>query len=181
MWRRPKQRELKSKHSNSRTSQAIWLCAGLLDRTVAVLQQSGDQHGPHEGIAYWAGRRAGNEAFITTCIAPAALTTSGSFDTTAQSNARVVMYLANAGLELIGQVHSHPGGFVGHSHGDDRRALMPYDGFLSLVVPNYAGRGMRPLTMCGVHVFENSKFRRITNEEIESRFHVVDDFADLRA
>ena len=51
------------------------------------------------------------------------------------------MYLARAGLELIGQVHSHPGRFVGHSDGDDERALMPYDGFLSIVVPHYGRRG----------------------------------------
>jgi proteasome lid subunit RPN8/RPN11 len=90
------------------------------------------------------------------------------------------MYLASAGLELIGQVHSHPGRCVDHSDRDDERALMPYEGFLSIVVPHYARRGMRPLASCGVHVFEKSRFRRLGKSEVEALIHVIDDFADLR-
>ena len=90
------------------------------------------------------------------------------------------MYLASAGLEMLGQVHSHPGKLVGHSDGDNRGALMPYDGFLSIVVPHHARRGMRPLTTCGVHLFERSHFRRLPDLEIDALFRVVDDLADLR-
>jgi proteasome lid subunit RPN8/RPN11 len=159
---------------------SIWISTQLLDRTADVLRASGDGHETHEGVAYWAGRRAGNECFVTTCIAPSATTTYGSFDTSAHTNAKVVMYVAGAGLELIGQIHSHPGRFVDHSDGDDQRALMPYEGFLSIVVPHYARGGMRPLTICGVHVFEQSQFRRLSKPEIEACFHVIDAFADLR-
>jgi proteasome lid subunit RPN8/RPN11 len=180
MWGWRKSRWAKAKGHEGPPKPAVWISTGLLDQTVTVLRQSGDGDGPHEGVAYWAGRRVGHECVITTCIAPAAVTTYGSFDTTAQTNAKVVMYLASAGLELIGQVHSHPGRLVGHSDGDDERALMPYEGFLSVVVPHYGRRGMRPLTTCGIHLFENSRFRRLTDAEIETRFHVVDNFADLR-
>jgi proteasome lid subunit RPN8/RPN11 len=90
------------------------------------------------------------------------------------------MYLANAQLELVGQIHSHPGSFVDHSDGDDDMALMPYDGFYSLVVPNYASIGMQPLTICGIHVFEQSRFRRLKDSEVAKRFRVVDHLADLR-
>jgi proteasome lid subunit RPN8/RPN11 len=119
----------------------IWISTQLLDRTADVLRASGDGHEAHEGAAYLAGRRAGGECFVTTCIAPAATTTYGSFDTSAHTNAKVVMNVAGVGLELIGQVHSHPGRFVDHSDGDDERALMPYEGFLSIVVPHYARGG----------------------------------------
>jgi proteasome lid subunit RPN8/RPN11 len=170
-----------SRSHDSGPTPSIWLSTGLLDHTTAVLRASGGDQEAHEGIAYWAGHRAGDDAFVTTCIAPAATTTWGSFDTSARANARVVMYLANAGLELIGQVHSHPGRSVEHSDGDDERALMPYEGFLSIVVPYYASRGMRPLTTCGIHVFENSRFRRLGPSDVEARFRVVDDFADLRS
>lgn len=170
----------RSKQQPARAVPRIWVSAGLLDRTVNILQQSGNSRQPHEGVAYWAGRRADNECFITTCIAPAAQTTRGSFDTSSHTNAKVIMYLADAGLELLGQVHSHPGALVGHSDGDDERALMPYEGFLSIVVPHYARRGMRPLTICGVHIFEHSSFRRLQNSEIESCIQVFDELADLR-
>jgi proteasome lid subunit RPN8/RPN11 len=159
----------------------VWIAAELLDRTAAVLHQSGDPRQAHEGVVYWAGRRAGNECFVTTLIAPSAQTTRGSFRTSSAANARVVIYLANAGLELLGQVHSHPGSLVDHSDGDDEDALMPYDGFYSLVVPNYASQGMRPLSMCGVHLFEKARFRRLANSEINARFRIVDGFSDLRS
>ncbi len=158
----------------------IWVSAQLLDRTAEVLRQSGHSGQPHEGVVYWAGRRLGRESLVTTCIAPEARTTDGSFATTSRANARVVMYLAEHGIELLGQVHSHPGAFVDHSDGDNERALMPYDGFLSIVVPRYARDGLRPLTNCGVHVFEHSGFRRLTNAEVAARFCVVDDFVDLK-
>jgi proteasome lid subunit RPN8/RPN11 len=177
VWRRRKT----SLEPEATALSPIWISTQLLDRTADVLRASGYGHEAHEGIAYWAGRRAGGECFVATCIAPAATTTYSSLDTSAHTNAKVVMYLASAGLELIGQVHSHPDRFVDHSDGDDERALMPYEGFLSIVVPHYARRGMRPLTGCGVHVFEKSRFRRLGKPEIETCFHMMDDFADLRA
>jgi len=135
MWQKLK-RTLRSKPKPA--APLVWIAADVLDRTAAILRDSGDERYSHEGVVYWAGRRVGSESFITTCIAPAAETTRGSFATRSSTNARVVMYLANAGLELIGQVHSHPGSFVDHSEGDDDRALMPYEGFYSVVVPEYA-------------------------------------------
>jgi proteasome lid subunit RPN8/RPN11 len=158
----------------------VWVLAAVLDRSVEIMKQTGFPGQPHEGVVYWAGRRIGLESFVTTCIAPPTRTTRGSFATSSQANAKVIMYLGSNNLELIGQVHSHPGAFVGHSLGDDQGALMPYDGFLSIVVPHYARRGMRPLTMCGVHLFEGARFRQLPDSEIESRFHVVPNFADLR-
>src|SRR6185312_11366090 len=124
-----KPRPVRSK--TPRAAPTTWLSVELLDRTAELLGQSGDTERPHEGVVYWAGRRAGGECFVTTCIAPAARTSWGSFDTSSETNARVVMYLADVGLELLGQIHSHPSDLVGHSEGDDERALMPYDGFLS--------------------------------------------------
>lgn len=176
MWRWFK----RSQPQPGRATLTIWVSGSLLDRTVDILRQSGDRGQSHEGVAYWAGRRTGDEYFITTCIAPAARSTYGSFNTSSHTNAKVIMYLADAGLELLGQVHSHPGAFVGHSDGDDEQALMPYEGFFSIVVPHYARRGMRPLTICGIHVFEHSKFRSLEDSEVESCFRVVDELADLR-
>lgn len=158
---------------------AIVIGERVIEETVAALRRSGTRQEAHEGVAYWAGMRFGEHIVVTTCIVPTAETTYGSFATSSKANARVVMYLAQTGLELLGQVHSHPGARVDHSDGDNERALMPYDGFLSLVVPHYARRGM-PLAQCGVHVFERSVFRRLTNDEINSRFKLVPCVADLR-
>lgn len=157
----------------------FWVSTSVLATTSAVLHRSGNGRESHEGIVYWAGRRAGTERYVTTCIAPTARTSSGSFDTSSRTNAKVVAYLARVGLELIGQVHSHPGASVDHSEGDDRGALMPYQGFVSVVVPHYAARGMQPLTTCGVHVFEGRGFRRLSTDEVARRLRVIADFSEL--
>jgi proteasome lid subunit RPN8/RPN11 len=158
----------------------IWICNAVILNTVEVLRRRGPDLREHEGVAYWAGKRIGPDSIVTTCVAPATATTHGSFHTTSEANARVIMYLAKVDLELVAQVHSHPGVFVNHSPGDDERALMPYVGFYSIVVPNYAEQGMCPLARCGVHIFDKNGFRRLASFEVESRFHVVEDFADLR-
>jgi hypothetical protein len=158
----------------------VWVTAPVIEHTVSVLRSSGSPDELHEGVVYWAGRRFGSDTVVTTCIAPAARTTEGSFETSAQTNARAILYLGKVGLELIAQVHSHPGKFVDHSRGDDQRALMPYEGFLSVVVPLYGRYGVLPLTTCGVHVFERGRFRRLENSEVEESFRVIPEFSDLR-
>ena len=105
---------------------------------------------------------------ITTVILPEAVTTYGSFRTSAAANARVVALLAAADLVLLAQVHSHPGRIVDHSAGDDADALMPYENFLSIIVPNYAKATMWPLDQCGVHRFEHGRFRRLRPQEVTS-------------
>jgi hypothetical protein len=57
---------------------------------------------------------------------------------------------------------------------------MPYEGFFSVVVPDYARQGLQPLTVCGVHVFEQGRFRRLSEAEIAACFRTVDAFVDLR-
>ena len=170
----------KSKPTQPSAGPVTHIPVHILDLTVELLRKSGTADEAHEGIVYWAGRRVENESFVMACIAPAARTTYGSFATSSETNARVVISLADAGLELLGQVHSHPGNSVGHSRGDDENALMPYDGFLSIVVPNYGRQGMNRLAICGVHIFEGSRFRRLSQYEVAARFRVVKELIDLR-
>ena len=69
---------------------------------------------------------------------------------------------------------------MNHSEGDNDNAFMPYDGFLSVVVPQYGSKGMMPLNICGIHIFENGKFRRLINKEIEYSFRIVPLSKDMR-
>lgn len=133
-----------------------------------------------EGVVYWVGRQCRGEWVVTTCVAPNARTTSGSFRTSATTNAYVVTAINAAGLELVAQVHSHPGEFTDHSNGDSRGALMPYEGFLSIVVPHYGRRAIWPLAHCGVHRFESGKFRRLSADEVTKTFQLISSFIDLR-
>ena len=102
-------------HEPAVAASMVWVSSAVLKQTVDVLQKNGTAAEVHEGVAYWAGRCSSAGPIITTCIAPAAKTTLDSFETSPYTNARVVAYLAGVDLELVGQVHSHPGSFVGHS------------------------------------------------------------------
>jgi hypothetical protein len=50
---------------------------------------------------------------------------------------------------------------------------MPYQGFLSIVVPYHGREGMGDLTACGVHRFEGRRFRRLSAPEVRATFHLV--------
>lgn len=158
----------------------VYIHESVLPGSLAWLQEAQDERSAHEGIIYWAGKNFGAHWVVTTCIAPRATTTRGSFETSAASNAEVIGFLATQQLELLAQVHSHPGQWVDHSDGDSEGALMPYEHFLSIIAPNYGRTGIWPLTQCGVHRFERGKFRRLANAEIESTFRLVSAAKDLR-
>ena len=145
----------------------------VMPETVRLLQESSDVLSAHEGIIYWAGKTTDVAWIVTTSIAPSAITTWGSFETSAASNAEVIGFLSRYGLELLAQVHSHPGFYVDHSDGDDKGALMPYEDYLSLVVPYHGSAGMLPLTQCGIHRFNKGLFKRLTNQEIDSVFEII--------
>lgn len=129
--------------------------------------------GATERIVYWAGVKRPDVWVATTVIRPDAVMTRGSFDTSAAANAAVVAYLSEAGLSLIGQVHTHPGGFVDHSGGDNEDAFMPTENSVSIVVPNYGREGMLPLERCGVHRYEAGVFRRLRGTELAASLCVV--------
>jgi len=158
----------------------ILIHAAALPETMRVLQRSRDAQSAHESIVYWAGKTTDSAWIITTSIAPTAVTTWGSFQTSAASNAGVITFLATHELELLAQVHSHPGSCVDHSDGDDEGALMPYENYLSLIVPNYAKKGMLPLTSCGIHRFNTGQFKRLTNQEIDKLFKIIPSHQNFR-
>ena len=126
-----------------------------------------------ESSFYWAGVTREDVWMVMTAIKPRATMTRGSFDTSAPDNAQVIEFLAQAGLALLGQVHTHGGSYVDHSAGDDADAFMPKENSLSIVVPHYGRHGMRALHRCGVHRYESGRFRRLAAHEIDADVCVV--------
>lgn len=144
----------------------------VIEETTTLLQSAGDYHSAHEKVVYWCGSSQPGLWTINSCIAPRLESTWGSYNTSARANAEVISELGDRGLELLCQVHSHPGYLVGHSRGDDLGAFMPYDGFLSIVVPVYGTEGILPLRKCGVHRYEKGQFRRLGRSEINRLFSI---------
>lgn len=150
----------------------------VMANSAAVLKGSARQPST-ERIIYWAGVKLDEVWLVTTVVRPNAVLQRGSFRTSAADNAAVVSYLSQAGLSLAGQVHTHPGPFVDHSHGDECDAFMPVENSLSLVVPFYGRGGMMPITNCGVHRFEGGSYRRLSDAEITSTICVIGSMVDL--
>jgi hypothetical protein len=152
----------------------------LIATSDALLTQRSPSH-RHEDVVYWAGLECGGKWIMLSCIRPAAQVSWGSFKTSAKANAQVVGILAEMGLGLLAQLHTHPGHFVDHSEGDELGAFMAFENFISIVVPHHGQRGMLPLVECGVHRLENRAFRRLNNDEIARSLRVIPLAKDLRS
>ena len=145
----------------------------MVEATLHRLRSFWSDDERHEGIVYWAGIEAQSDWFITTAIRPYADTTWGSYKTSAFINAEVILAAHYHRLHLLGQVHSHPGGWVDHSPGDLEGAFMPFEGFLSIVVPHYAVQNLEVLDDCGVHRFEHGRFRQLAGHEVNELIRII--------
>lgn len=149
-----------------------------------ILKEYGAIEPSNEGMVYWAGLKAGHEIRVKCVVAPKLETMWGRVDVSHDSNAQYVKKLYRMGLVHVAQVHTHPGEWVDHSYGDDKMAAFKSVGLVSIVVPCYGQRGMSPLTICGVHRYEEEEFIRLSDGYVENHF-LFDNamsciFSDLR-
>ena len=93
----------------------------------------------HEGISYLAGRTDGATTLAVAAMRPEATTTWGSFRVGVPAMARIIRAAVDCGLQVVGQVHTHPGDAF-HSDGDDDGARIAYTGYVSLVLPDHGRR-----------------------------------------
>jgi hypothetical protein len=158
---------------------SLFLPEAVVAETERLLQTYGEGD-DQEGIVYLGGLELPDRTVALSALSPKARTTWGSFRTDVEANTDVVRALIGLGLSLVGQVHSHPGDWVDHSDGDDEGALVRFRGYWSVVVPSFSKNGMRPLRRCGVHVFLDGCFRRLTETAIERSVRVIPSSVDLR-
>ena len=118
----------------------------------------------HEGVAYLFGQTDGLMTIVLGAIRPDAATTRGSFDISSAAAARVVRKINDAGLQLVGQAHSHPGGAY-HSEGDEIGARIAYTGFVSIVVPDY-GRRLPAIDGWAGYFYSEGRFIQLGPEQM---------------
>lgn len=128
-----------------------------------------------EGIVYWAGKERSEGFEVTEVILPKAVVTPVSFRVTSFENARIMTCLVKRGLQLIAQVHSHPNRLgVEHNLDEEEMGFMPYDGFFSIVVKNYAKEGLLPLVeKTGIYIYGKNGFAKLTKDQAENTFNVI--------
>lgn len=112
-----------------------------------------DTQRQHEGITYLFGRTDGEITIAVSATTPAAHTTYGSFEVSSISMAKVVRSAAKLNLQIVAQVHTHPGAAY-HSKGDEEGARIKYNGYVSIVLPNY-GKHLPSLEGAAIYIYQN--------------------------
>lgn len=110
----------------------------------------------HEGVAYLLGQSDGTTTVAVAAVRPQARTTRGSFAVASPAVANIVRIAMKAGLQLVGQVHTHPGQAY-HSDGDIEGARIAYSGYVSLVLPDY-GRHLPAFDGAAAYMYRDKKF-----------------------
>lgn len=148
-------------------------------RTSGQLVASFAEQRPSEGIVYWFGLELGARAVVTTLVVPNADTSRGDVRTSAEANAEAMSAIIGTPLVLLGQVHSHPAGHVGHSAVDDAETFARFESALSLVVPYFARYGL-DVDDCGLYRYAGGAFVRVAYTERARYLVVLPGVADFR-
>ncbi|MDB4913706.1 MAG: hypothetical protein JWM95_1350 [Gemmatimonadetes bacterium] len=156
----------------------VHVAEGIMEETARLLT-SFAAAAESEGVVYWFGLELGELAVVTTLIVPDADTSTGAVQTSAAVNAEAIGAVAGTPLVLLGQAHSHPSRWVGHSSVDDRDTFAQFPGALSVVVPYYGRHGME-LASCGVHRHIEGTYRRIRDTDVEEHLRVLPGVRDMR-
>ncbi len=123
----------------------------IVATTLRVLQHFGS-HGC-EGLVLWVGTMDANRAQITKAVVPDQQPMKSEegvgYFVDATTLFELNRTLAETGLRLIAQIHSHPSDAY-HSEADDRYAIVTANGGLSLVVPNF-GRAPADPTLWAIY------------------------------
>lgn len=145
-------------------------------RTHALLQTFEET----EGLVYWAGVQDGQGGTVTTLIVPRADASYRRIETSIEANSEVIETLTSHGIVLLGQAHSHPPGSPArHSEGDDFLTFSPFEGAISIVVPDFAAGDWKPSTW-GVHRFMGGFYRFIPVGEHSGHLQILPAEVDHR-
>ncbi len=139
----------------------------------------GIREGGHEGIAFWAGRELGTATVFLKCIVPRADHGPNGVFVDELAVGQMSRAARADKLGVLTQVHSHPGTDTRHSDGDDDLIVMPFEGMLSIVVPNF-GIGVKTLYECGVHQFQDGRWVLCEPESIRVCMFVVNSVEELQ-
>ena len=152
--------------------QHISVDSAVIARTMQVLQAFGGEG--FEGLVLWLGEVGETEARVTHAAVPEQRPVKGEdglgYFVDSSALFELNIRLAETGLRLIAQVHSHPSEAY-HSDTDDRYAIVTADGGLSLVVPNFGRAGAHPADWA-VYRLNKGYWKELDEKEIRSLLSV---------
>lgn len=139
---------------------------------------AGIDDGGHEGIVFWAGREAGDFTVFLQAILPVAKHSHGSVMVSREEIGETQRAGRRNKLGVLCQVHSHPGPDGRHSDGDDDLVLLPFEGMLSIVAPQF-GLGFRSITDVCIHQYQEGRWVLCSADSVSGQLLVVPTFQDL--
>ena len=147
----------------------------VVDSTLRVLKKFGKHR--LEGLVLWLGNIDPGTAHVTKVFVPdqhpVADEDGVGYFVGGETLFELNRGLAETGLRLIAQVHSHPGSAY-HSETDDRYAIVTADGGLSLVVPNF-GRSPADPAAWAVYRLSRRQWCELATEERKRLFAIRGD------
>lgn len=154
----------------------------ILRATQRVLVDYGTRGGPnrgHEGLVFWMGRAEGECTRFLQVVAPTTDHGFGHVNVGREQVGEVARTGRHYELGLLSQIHSHPGDDARHSDGDDDMILLPFEGMLSIVVPDF-GRSFISISQARVHQFQGGQWVLCTETSVARQFVTVPTLVDLR-
>ena len=144
----------------------------MIATTLRVLQQFGG-HGC-EGLVLWVGEVTQAQARVTKVVVPDQRPVKSEegvgYFVEGATLFELNRKLADTGLRLIAQVHSHPGEAY-HSETDDRYAIVTANGGLSLVVPDF-GRAPADPTSWAVYRLMKGSWHELDVEQTRALLNI---------
>lgn len=132
----------------------IWLWA----RLIFDLRRRGGGKG--ESGAFLLGRSNSNakrvRAYLCYDDLDADAYQGGAIAFHAAGYAALWQYCKDKQLEVLADVHTHPGAWVGQSPIDQRHPMVPVVGHTAIIVPNFANTGWWSLDVVGVYEYLGS-------------------------
>jgi len=113
---------------------ALALSRDGLENTFGQLRICGQRE--KECVLYWVAP-ASSPGTVSRIVHPDHTAHLGGYDVDSAWVTRFFLELRERKETAVAQVHTHPR-FASHSDTDDRFALVPATGFVSLVIPNFA-------------------------------------------
>ena len=145
----------------------------VLEFTESVLKEYGSIEPSHEGIVLWAGRKNDNKIIVNSAIAPDTDSSGTHIIIKPESMVRFITFLSDSKLTYVGQIHSHPGSWVGHSTGDNDLSCFKREELISFVAPNYGLEGILPFSQCGVHRYMDGNFTLLSKTYVAKRMKIL--------
>jgi hypothetical protein len=120
---------------------------------IAELALRGGGH--RESGAFLLGRRRGRRPRVTHVVyfddlEPGSL--NGAVHLTTSAYSELWAMCRDLAVEVLGDIHTHPGDMIGQSHIDEDNPLVAQAGHIALIVPHYA-RGTIDLRRTGVYEY----------------------------